>query len=116
MNSVDVGHSQRASVIKAILHCTVLYKSEYLVITLTGQDGGDRLHVLVIGHAGLAVGPVLENRLHDGAHGKEGGRRGVQDAGIGISAFLFSFYSHQRGLKKANLHCTVLYKLESLSS
>ena len=30
------------------------------------RDGGDRLHVLVVGHAGLAVGPVLEARLHEG--------------------------------------------------
>ena len=48
---------------------------------MKGQDVADRLHVLVVGHAGLAVGPVLENRLHDGAHGEEGGRGG--DAGIG---------------------------------
>ena len=40
----------------------------------------------MVGHAGLAVGPVLEARLHDGAYGEEGGRRG--DAGIGIKAFL----------------------------
>ena len=30
------------------------------------RDGDDRLHVLVVGHAGLAVGPVLEDQLHDG--------------------------------------------------
>ena len=43
----------------------------------------------MVGHAGLAVGPVLEARLHDGAYGEEGGRRG--DAGIGIKAFLSVF-------------------------
>ena len=33
------------------------------------------VHVLVVGHASLAVGPVLEGRLlHDGAQGEEGGR------------------------------------------
>ena len=74
---------------------------------------GDRLHVLVVGHAGLAVGPDLQDRLHDGAHGEEGGSRG--DAGIGINAFLFSFYSQRASAIKANLHCTVLCKSEYLS-
>ena len=88
MNSVGVGHS---------------------------QDGGDHLHVLVVGHVGLVVGPVLEARLHDGdgAHGEEGGRLG--DTGIGINAFL-SVYIHSVGHKKANFYCTVLYKSKSLSS
>ena len=87
MNSVGVGHS---------------------------QDGGDHLHVLVVGHVGLVVGPVLEARLHDGdgAHGEEGGRLG--DTGIGINAFL-SVYIHSVGHKKANLHYTVRYKSKSLS-
>ena len=42
------------------------------------QDGLDLLHVVVVGHASLAVGPTLEDRLHDGdgAHGEEDGRRG----------------------------------------
>ena len=49
-----------------------------------------------MGHAGLAVGPVLEVRLHDGAHGEEGGRRG--DAGIGMKAFLSVFIDSVRRL------------------
>ena len=57
------------------------------------------LHVLVVGHASLAVGPVLEVRLHDGAHEEEGGRRVVWDAGIGINAFL-SVYINSVGNKK----------------
>ena len=66
------------------MHFTVQYKSKYLVSH--AQDGGDLLHVLAVGHAGLAVGLVLEDRLHDGAHGEEGGPLG--DAGIEIIAFL----------------------------
>ena len=46
----------------------VWYESKSLslviALTLSGQDGGDRLHVLVVGHDGLAVGPVLEDLLH----------------------------------------------------
>ena len=60
-----------------------------LIIDSRSRDGGALLHVPVVGHAGLAVGPVLENRLYDGAHGEEGGRRG--NAGIGINAFLSVF-------------------------
>ena len=60
------------------------------------QDGDDRLLALVVEHAGLAVVPVLEARLHDGAHGEEGGRRG--DAGIGIKAFLSVFIHNVRQL------------------
>ena len=60
------------------MHSTIQYKSKSLsldiALTLSGQGGGDRLHVLVLGHAGLAVGPVLEARLHDGSHREEGGR------------------------------------------
>ena len=40
------------------------------------RDGDDCLHVLEVGHAGLAVGPELEDLLHDGAHMEEGGRLG----------------------------------------
>ena len=48
-------------------HSTVQIKVSLVkTLTLSDQDGGDRLHVLVVGHAGLAVGPVLEVRLHDG--------------------------------------------------
>ena len=28
------------------------------------RDGGDRLHVLAVGHAGFADDPVLQDRLH----------------------------------------------------
>ena len=77
------------------------HRADYKIkvsIVLHAQDGGDRLHVLVVGHAGLAVGPVLEDRLHDGdgAHGEEGGRRG--NAGIGIKAFLSVFIFSVRRL------------------
>ena len=58
------------------------------------QDGLDLLHVLAVGHAGLAVGPVLEDRLHDGAHGEEGGRLG--DAEMGKNFFSFGLYSQRR--------------------
>ena len=51
---------------KANYYFIVLYKLKSLSIVLHAQDGGDRLHVLVVGHAGLAVSPVLEARLHDG--------------------------------------------------
>ena len=47
------------------------------------------LHVLVVGHAGHAVGADFEDLLHDGAHIEEGGRLG--DAGIGISVLLSVF-------------------------
>ena len=71
---------------------------------------GDRLHVLVVGHAGLAVGPDLQDRLHDGAHGEDGGRLG--DAGIEKKRTFLVFihsvhwnkycslglYAHQRSL------------------
>ena len=40
-------------------------KSQFASLYSHSQDGGDLLlHVLVVGHAGLAVGPVLEARLH----------------------------------------------------
>ena len=61
---------------------------------------------MVVGHAGLAVGPVLDDRLHNGAHGEEGGRRG--NAGIGINAFL-SVFIHSVDYKKPiciSLYCT----------
>ena len=97
-----------ASTIKSELafHITVQIKvSLVITLTLSGQDGGDRLHVLVVGHAGLVVGPVLEDRLHDGdgAHGEEGGRRGEEggrrgDAGIGMKAFLSVFIFSVRRL------------------
>ena len=32
--------------------------------SIHSQDGGDCLHVLAVGHAGLAVVPVHEDRLH----------------------------------------------------
>ena len=51
-----------------------------IALTLSGQGGGNRLQVLVVGHAGLAVGLVLMDRLHDDAYWEEGGRLG--DAGI----------------------------------
>ena len=54
----------------------------------------------VVGHAGLAVGPVLGAQHHDGAHGEEGGRRG--DAGIGINAFL-CLYSQRASEKNVFL-------------
>ena len=76
----------------------VQYKSKSLslviALTLSGQGGGDRLHVLVVGHAGLAVGLVHVDRLHNGAHGEEGGRLG--DAVIGINAFLSVFIQSVR--------------------
>ena len=72
----------------------------YLLVSSTNhshsRDGDDCLHVLVVGHAGLAVRPVLEVRFHDGAHGEEGGRRG--DAGIGIKAFLLVIIHNMRQL------------------
>ena len=49
------------------LHSTIQIKISLVIaftLTLSGQDSGDLLHVLVVGHAGLAVGPVLEDRLH----------------------------------------------------
>ena len=101
MNSVGVGHShsqdggdQLHVLVRLRFQSTVQIKvslSLVIALTLSGQGGGDRLHVLVVGHAALAVGPVLEDRLHDGGHGEEGGRRG--DAGIGMRAFL-SVYIH----------------------
>ena len=42
--------------------------------------GLDLLHVVVVGHASLAVGPTLEDRLHDGVHGEDGV---LGDAGLG---------------------------------
>ena len=61
------------------------------------RDGVDRLHVLVVGHAGLAVGPVLELevRLHDCAHGEEGGRLGDAGRGKRLSNS-FGLYSQRR--------------------
>ena len=56
---------------------------------------------LGVGHAGLAFDPVLEDRLHDGAHGKEGGRRG--NAGIGINTFLSVFIHTVRRNKRFSL-------------
>ena len=63
------------------------------------QDGLDLLYVLVVGHASLAVGPVLEDRLHDGD-----GLMGKKVAAAGIlelekNAFL-SVYIHSVGYKK----------------
>ena len=69
------------------------------------RDGGDLLlHVLVVGHAGLAVGPVLEARLHegDGLMGKRVATAGMLKskthffqslftACIGINVFLSVF-------------------------
>ena len=89
-----------SSAIKSALafHSTVQIKVPLVTaLTLSGQDGRDLLHVLAVGHAGLALDPVLEDRLHDGAHGEEGGRLGVD--GIGINAFL-SVYIHRVGYKK----------------
>ena len=40
------------------------YKSKSLSIVLHAEDDGHLLHVLAVGHAGLAA--VLEARLHDG--------------------------------------------------
>ena len=71
--SRSVDYKKRISISK---YYTVQIKISLVIaftLTLSGQDSGDLLHVLVVGHAGLAVGPVLENRLHDGAHGEEGG-------------------------------------------
>ena len=76
------------------------------------RDGDDCLHVLEVGHAGLAVGPELEDLLHDGAHMEEGGRRG--NAGIGINAFPSSLFT--ASTMKSQFAFTVLYKSESLSS
>ena len=50
-----------------ISHFTVLYKSKSLLsLHSHSRDGGDRLHVLVVGHAGLGLAddPALEDRLH----------------------------------------------------
>ena len=77
------------------------YKSKSLSIVLHAQDSGDLLHVLAVGHAGPAVGPVYEDRLHDGAHGKEGGRHG--NAGIGINTFLSVFIHSVRRNKRFSL-------------
>ena len=76
------------------MHSTVQIKvSLVIALTLTGWRRSSPLHVLVVGHAGLAVGPVLEDRLHDGdgAHGEEGGRLGLGDTGIGIITLLSVF-------------------------
>ena len=67
----------------AFLSTVQIKVSLVIALTLSGQVGGDRLHAVVVGHAGLAADPVLMDRLHDGAHGEEGGRLG--DAGIGIN-------------------------------
>ena len=89
------------------MHFTVLYKS----LTHSGWPRSSSRSLLVVGHAGLAVGPVLEARLHDGAHGEEGGRRG--DAGIGINAFLSVFINSVRRNKRFSLgiflHISVVY-------
>ena len=52
-----------------------------LIIDSRSRDGGALLHVPVVGHAGLAVGPVLEVRLHDG-EGPKGKK--VAAAGSGM--------------------------------
>ena len=86
------------------MHFCTLYKVEpqikislVIALTLSGQDGGDLLQVLAVGHTGLVFDPVLEVRLHNGANGNEGGRHG--DAGIVIDTFL-SVFIHSVGYKK----------------
>ena len=59
-------------------------------IDLTFSFTAVAVHVLVVGHAGLAVGLVHVDRLHDDAYREEGGR--LRDAGIGINAFLSVFF------------------------
>ena len=75
------------------MDCTVLYKSELFTASTIkskslvshAQDGLDLLHVLVLGHVGLAaVGPVLVVGLHDGVHGEDGV---LGDAGLGNNRF-----------------------------
>ena len=68
------------------------YKSKSLSIVLHAQDGGDLLHVLAVGHADLAVGPVLEDRLLDGD-----GLMGKKVAAAGmLESELTHFFHSQR--------------------
>ena len=84
----------------------VLYKSKFLSLYYShSRDGGALLHVLAVGHAGLAVGPVLEARLYDGdgLMGKKVAAAGMLEselthffqflfsACVGIKVFLWVF-------------------------
>ena len=62
------------------MHFTIQYKSVSRVIDSRSRDGDDRLHVVEVVHAGLAVSPALEDRLYNGAHREHGVLR---DDGLG---------------------------------
>ena len=80
-------------------------------IDLTFSFTAVAVHVLVVGHAGLVVGLVHVDRLHDDAYGEEGGR--LRDAGIGINAFLSVFINSVRRNKRFSLgiflHISIVY-------